>query len=103
MATRHLKSASVLLIVICLVNGVWSSVALGQNSTDKVYADLLQKVKTGNVFEKEDAAKALTQLKPSDISDKNLRKQIARAFKDLAYADHPTEGAITGLAVWGGK
>lgn len=53
-----------------------------------------------------DAVDALLQINPHDIQDKDVRKQIARNFRDLAMKDgfNKDKGkAIQGLALYGGS
>jgi hypothetical protein len=49
------------------------------------------------------AVEALATLEPAKVADKNLRIEIARAFRTLATGPDANEMSIRGLSNWGGK
>ena len=93
------------LLVGILAVYVVSALPLGyaQQTLSREYARLADDLIAGDHFEQEKAAKALAELDPRHIKDKNLRRQIARAFKTLASEIHPPDAAFQGLVNWGGK
>jgi hypothetical protein len=51
-----------------------------------------------------EAVKALLEMHPSDVADKETRAKIARGFKELALSTHfEKRDACRGLVIWGGK
>ncbi|MCA9260022.1 MAG: HEAT repeat domain-containing protein, partial [Planctomycetales bacterium] len=64
---------------------------------------LLGELEAGNVFKQRNAAKELNAIRPTDVKDKALRKQVAQAFRKAAFADHADDWAVEGLVHWGGK
>ena len=55
-------------------------------------------------FHQDDAIEILLQLRPEDVADKEITRQIAAGFKELASEGFIEESsAIRGIVVWGGK
>lgn len=73
-----------------------------QNSLEREIQRLSFQLEDKSVFERREAAEALLRIDPKDVSE-DLRKQIARSFKELAFESHADDSAILGLAHWGGK
>lgn len=70
----------------------------------KKLCDLM--VSKTNWYLNDKAIDALLQINPHDVQDKDVRKQIARSFRDLAMGDKFGEKkakAIQGLAMYGGS
>ena len=60
---------------------------------------------SGDVFASRDALRRLQNDDPQKLNDRQLRKEIARAIRDIAVngPDHQKQDAVQPLVVWGGK
>lgn len=68
------------------------------------YAGLAAALETGNHFQRKKAADQLLRVNPADVSDANVREQIARGFKDLAFDERSMrDEGIRGMVLWGGQ
>ena len=74
-------------------------------SAPDYYDRLAERLKSDNPFERREAMEALLKVGPDDVPSAETRKNIARAFKDLAEDTHGPDRpkAIQGLVRWGGK
>ena len=73
-------------------------------SAPDYHAKLAKRLRDGSVFEQREATEKLLRIDPASVVDKEVRAEIARSFRDLAMdSPHPDDGAVEGLALWGGK
>jgi hypothetical protein len=76
-------------------------------STDPDYHQKLSElmIDATNKFAADNAIEELLRIRPVDVQDKDVRKKIARNFRDLASKDGPLADAkaIRGLVLYGGK
>ncbi|MEX2169460.1 MAG: HEAT repeat domain-containing protein [Pirellulales bacterium] len=98
MNCRVLARASVLwlLSLTCVAS------ADAQNSLEREISRLAFQLEDDKGFDRKEAAEALLRINPQDVSPE-LRKQIARSFKEIAFDKFADDDAINGLALWGGK
>jgi len=76
---------------------------------DPMHADYFQAnlnaLRSRDVFERDEALDRLIGSEPKDVADENLRAQIARAIRDVAFdrgaSPHTRDKAIRGLITWG--
>lgn len=88
------------LLALCFLTCVASADA--QNSLEREISRLAFQLEDDKGFERKEAAEALLRINPQDVSPE-LRKQIARGFKEIAFDTFADDDAINGLALWGGK
>jgi hypothetical protein len=82
-----------------------SSTSSGTSNLQREYARLAQLLNSDDTFGKRDAVDALLKVRPSDVTDPNTRKLIARGYRDIASGSSffEKEKAVQGLVIWGGK
>jgi hypothetical protein len=73
-----------------------------QSVSEREIERLANQLQDGSHFEQEDAIERLLEIDPQDVSLER-RKEIARTLKELAFDTGPPDGAINGLALWGGR
>lgn len=73
-----------------------------ENSLEREISRLAFQLEDDKGFERKEAIEALLRINPQDVSPE-LRKQIARSFKEIAFERLADDDAIHGLALWGGK
>ena len=75
------------------------------DESDPDYHAKLAKVLTrGDVFAQRSAMEALLHVDPASVADKQVRAEIARGFRELAFdSPHHQKEAVEGLVIWGGK
>jgi hypothetical protein len=74
-------------------------------SDPKFYDKLADVLLSGDRSEVERAAEVLLQHTPAEVASAEVKKKIARGFKQLAEDEHgpAKKKAIRGLVIWGGK
>ena len=73
-------------------------------SAPDYHAKLAEMLTEGSVFDRRQATQKLRHVKPQSVTDPEVRAQIARGYRDLAFeSPHVEPDVIKGLVVWGGK
>lgn len=85
-------------------SGGYSNPSKDPSHPDYLIANLVD-VKYGSSFERRDALKRLGAADPSQLKDRQMQAEIARAARDIVVAgsSHEKTEAIAPLVVWGGK
>ncbi|MFZ5829930.1 MAG: HEAT repeat domain-containing protein [Planctomycetota bacterium] len=74
-------------------------------SAPDYHKKLAERLTSESMIEQHDAIDTLLEIDPQEVTDAEVRKQIARGFKELFEGDHSArdDEVVQGLMRWGGK